>query len=136
MLHFEDVNWLAVLAATAAGFLLGGLWYGPLFGKAWMAAVGKTEEELRAVGSAKPMGISLVAQLVTAIFLAGFFAAIGVEGWHNGLHTGLLLFLALVATAMASDYAFCGWGLKLWLIQSGYRLAYGAIMGAILAGWR
>ena len=37
---------------------------------------------------------------------------------------------------MASDYAFCGWGLKLWLIQSGYRLAYGAIMGAILAGWR
>lgn len=135
MLHFDEVNWLAVLAATAAGFLLGGLWYGPLFGKAWMSAVGKTEEECREEGAAKPMLISLVVQLITATFMAALFAGIGIVGWHNGLHMGLMLFLALVATAMASDYAFCGWGLKLWLIQSGYRLAYGGIMGAIIGGW-
>ena len=32
------LNWLAVLLATLAGFATGGLWYGPLFGKAWMKA--------------------------------------------------------------------------------------------------
>jgi hypothetical protein len=31
-----DINWLAVLAAAAASFLLGGLWYSPiLFAKPW-----------------------------------------------------------------------------------------------------
>ncbi|MBA2459694.1 MAG: DUF1761 family protein, partial [Gemmatimonadales bacterium] len=32
-----NVSLLAVLVATLLGFVLGGLWYGPLFGRAWMA---------------------------------------------------------------------------------------------------
>ena len=27
-----DINWLAVLVAAVVTFVLGGLWYGPLFG--------------------------------------------------------------------------------------------------------
>ena len=45
MLDLSGLNWLAILVATVAAFVLGGLWYGPLFGKAWMAALGKTEED-------------------------------------------------------------------------------------------
>jgi hypothetical protein len=29
-----DINWLAVLVAAVVTFVLGGLWYGPLFGMA------------------------------------------------------------------------------------------------------
>jgi hypothetical protein len=29
-----DINWLAVLVAAVVTFVLGGLWYGPLFGVA------------------------------------------------------------------------------------------------------
>ncbi len=43
-----NVHWLAVLIAPLLGFLLGGLWYGPLFGKAWMRASGVSEEQARA----------------------------------------------------------------------------------------
>ena len=43
-----NANLLAILVAAATGFLIGGLWYGPLFGKAWMAEHGFTEEQLRA----------------------------------------------------------------------------------------
>ena len=32
------------MTATVLAFVLGGLWYGPVFGNAWMAALGKTEE--------------------------------------------------------------------------------------------
>ena len=42
-----NANLLAILVAAATGFLIGGLWYGPLFGKAWMAEHGFTEEQLR-----------------------------------------------------------------------------------------
>ena len=37
-----EVSIPATLVATVLGFALGALWYGPLFGKRWMAAVGMT----------------------------------------------------------------------------------------------
>lgn len=36
-----DLNWLAVIAATLAYFILGGIWYAQaVFGKAWLQASG------------------------------------------------------------------------------------------------
>lgn len=32
-MDFSTVNLIAALVAAAAAFVLGGLWYGPLFGK-------------------------------------------------------------------------------------------------------
>ena len=34
------VNWLAVIAAALSMFVIGGLWYGPLFAKPWQRAAG------------------------------------------------------------------------------------------------
>ena len=42
-----DVSLLATLVATMLGFVLGALWYGPLFGKTWMAATGLTPDQIR-----------------------------------------------------------------------------------------
>ena len=38
--HAIDLNWLAVLAAAVSAFVLGGLWYGPLFKNAWCREAG------------------------------------------------------------------------------------------------
>ena len=35
-----DLNWFGIAAATLAYYLLGALWFTPLFGKAWDMAVG------------------------------------------------------------------------------------------------
>jgi hypothetical protein len=35
---FLNIHWLSVLVAALSSFFLGGLWYGPLFGKTWMTA--------------------------------------------------------------------------------------------------
>jgi hypothetical protein len=59
------LNWLAILGATLASFALGGLWYGPIFGKAWMAAIGKKQEELPS--NATPFIVSFVTALITSI---------------------------------------------------------------------
>lgn len=43
-----DLDWVAVLVGTAAAMVLGFIWYGPLFGKAWAkgsrVAMGNTAE--------------------------------------------------------------------------------------------
>lgn len=48
---------------------------------------------------------------------------------------GLIVGIGFIATAMASDSAFCGWGMQLFLIQSGYRVAYSVLMGAIIGAF-
>ena len=42
----SDLSPLATLVASVLAFALGGLWYGPLFGNAWMAEHGFTKEQL------------------------------------------------------------------------------------------
>jgi hypothetical protein len=41
-----EVSLVATLVVTLSAFALGALWYGPLFGRIWISAVGRTREEL------------------------------------------------------------------------------------------
>lgn len=134
MLNFGSLNWLAILGATFAGFALGGLWYGPLFGKAWMRALGKRPEDLQP--SPTPFVISFVTAFVTSVVLAALIQALGVVRTIDAVALGLVTSIGFIATAMASDSAFCRWSMHLFLIQSGYRVTYSVIMGAILGFWR
>ncbi len=134
MLELTGLNWLAILVATLVGFALGGIWYGPIFGDAWLAALGKTADQIQP--SATPFVISFFTSLVTAIVLAMFISALNISTLGGGVTIGLLVGIGFIATAMASDSAFGDTGLKLWLIQSGYRVLYSVLMGAILAVWR
>lgn len=69
-----QVNLIAVLFAALSAFVIGGIWYGPLFGKAWMDAHGFTEAMLRdRFNPVKTYGITFVLSLVTAYTLAIFF---------------------------------------------------------------
>lgn len=133
MLDFAGLNWWAILVATAAAFALGYVWYGPVFGKAWLAALGKTEEEIQP--SPTPFVVSFVAALATCIVVAALMGGLGLTGVANGAVLGLLTGVGFIAASMASDTAFCGWGWTLWAIQAGYRVAYSIIMGAIIGAW-
>lgn len=133
MLDFGGLNWWAILAATVVAFVIGGLWYGPLFGKAWMQALGKTEADIEPTPA--PFIISFFTALVTCIVLAALIQTLGIQSLSGGLVLGALMGLGFIATAMASDSAFCGWSIKLFLIQSGYRVLYSVVMGGILAYW-
>lgn len=129
-----QIAWLPVLVVTLAGFMLGGVWYGPLFGKAWMAALGKREEDIRP--TPLPFVISFVSAAGTAIGIALLVAALNLATLASGLALGALVGVLFIAAAMASDSAFCGTGLPLFLIQAGYRVVYSLLMGGVLAIWR
>ena len=129
----ELINWWAVLVATVLAFILGGIWYGPVFGKAWLDALGKTEDDIEP--SPTPFIISFFTAGLTAVVLAWLIHATGMTGLANGALLGLITGIGFIATAMASDSAFCGWSVKLFLIQSGYRVLYSILMGALLGWW-
>ena len=63
-------NYLAVFVAAIAYWLLGALWYGVLFGEAWMALEHMTEEQARSMNPVLPYLITLVLNVLIAYALA------------------------------------------------------------------
>ena len=127
-----NLNWLAILVAALAAFMIGGLWYGPLLGKAWMAEAGMTEERFKSANPLKVYGLSLTANLVAAFSLAMF---IGAGDLKFGLFAGFMTGLTFVAMALGVTYLFEQRSLRLWLINSGYQVLLFTVMGAILGAW-
>ena len=126
------INWFAIIVSALAGFPLGFLWYGALFGKSWMALTGVTPEQGKAANPLKLYGTVLLLNIVIAISLRWL---IGDHGAHYGVHVGLLASVCFFATGLGINYLFEFRKLRLWLINCGYMVVLMAIMGAILGAW-
>ena len=126
-------NWPAILVASFTGFVLGGLWYGPLFLKPWLQASGMTMERGKAQNKLVVFGLAWLANLVAASGLRLFMGAH--HGVLVGVQIGLAGALVFILTALTVIYLFESRSLKLWLINGGYQLVNFAAMGAILGAW-
>ena len=132
MMH--GINWLAVLASAVAAFMLGGLWFSPvMFAKQWFAALGKTKEETGTPGPS--MALSFVVTLVMATALAMIMARMPQMSTAGAIRFGLAVGAGIVATGMASDYAFTNWSRKLYWIHASYHVLMVVIMSVILSAW-
>ena len=125
-------NLLAVFVAALLGFAIGGIWYGPLFGKAWMKASGMTEERVRAANPLKIYGLTFLLNLVAAFSLAMFF---GAGDWRFGLFAGFMTGATFIAVALGITYLFESRPLVLWFINAGYQVLLFSAMGAVLGSW-
>lgn len=127
-----DVNWLGVLGAAAAGFLIGGLWYGPLLGKAWQRESGLSDERIENANMPVIFGAAFLLNLFAAFVLAHVLRTYGEPSLDLSLMIAGGIALGFVVTAMGVNYLFSRASLKLFLIDSGYWLLNYLAMGAIL----
>lgn len=126
----EGLNWLAIAIAAFAPFMLGGIWYGPLFGKAWMRASGISEEKAKQANMPVVFGVSFLLQIVQALVLAMF---IGTEANLSfGLFAGLSAGAFWVATGFGVVYLFEQRPIPHFLINGGYQVVSFTLMGVIL----
>ena len=132
-MDFGGMNYLAVLAAGVAGFVFGALYYTAL-AKPWMAAIGKTEEEIKANMSPVPYVIAGIAQLVIAFMLAGVIGHLGTDMTtvRNSLITAFFIWLGFVLTTMAVNHAFQGAKRSLTVIDSGHWLGVLLVQGLVI----
>ncbi len=130
-----EFNWLAVVVATVAAMIIGYLWYGPIFGKMWMGAMGKTEEEIRASRSSAAIPISIVTAFITAVALASVMSAAGVDTVTNGIVWGLFAAFGFIATSQMNNAVYEGRNSTVTALYIIYQLFTLAVMGAIIAVW-
>jgi hypothetical protein len=134
----SEVNFLAVAAAALAPMVIGGIWYGPLFGRLWMSAHGYTPERLEAMKKSmgKTYGISFLCYLVMATALAYLFVWIGAVNVPAGLWMAFVCWLGFAATIGLTAHLFSDRRPSAYLIDVAFQLAYMLAMGAILGAWR
>ena len=129
-----EVNWLAVLAATVAAFVLGGLWYSPvLFGKRWQAAAGLSDEQVNSGNPALIFGGAFVLALIASACFAMFLGPRPELGFATS--AGLAAGLCWVATSFGINGLFQREKAGLVLINAGYHTLQFTLMGLILGLW-
>jgi hypothetical protein len=123
-------NYLGILAGAIVMFAFGAIWF-TVFSAAWLAAVGKSKEELGASGFA-PFVISFVAGLFVSYcfdnMLWHYERADAVKGAQVGILTGVCIFAAMLANL----YSFEARPLALMLIDGAYGIIAFVVTGAVV----
>lgn len=125
-----NANLLAILVAAAAGFLVGGLWYGPLFGKVWMTENNFTEEELRGANMLKIYGLTFAFSVLSAVFLGHLLAFFDANA-RSTMMISVGIALGYIVPAIGTNYLFARKSGKLFAIDAGYWIVFYAAMGIV-----
>lgn len=127
-----EINYIAVVVAAVASFILGGLWYSPLlFAKAWQREAGVTDEQMAGANMGMIFGLALVLSLIAAFVFALFLGPR--PSMPLGLGAGFSAGLCWVTASLGINYLFERKSLKLFLINGGYHTLQFTIIGLVLA---
>ncbi len=131
---FNNINWLSVIMASLAAFVIGALWYSPiLFGKAWQKELKLKDEDIKNANMPLIFGMSFIFMFIAAFVMDMF---IGKEATLvSGIAAGTLVGVAWIATSIGITYLFARKSFRLIFIDSGYFVVYFIVMGAILGAW-
>lgn len=133
------LNYPAVIVAAVIHFIIGGLWYGLIFGNTFIKITGWTPAQLEQIAAQSHWTQYLIAfltSLTLVYILAHFVQYTGAKGAAGGMQTAFWLWLGFVATTQLATVIFEQRKLGLYLLNVGYHLVAGLICGALLAAWK
>jgi len=130
----SHINWLAVLLAFVASMVIGFVWYLPaVLGNRWMAAIGKTEEDLKNISGGAGIWVPMmVAAALTAILLAVLISKLDLDNALAGGFFALVLALVFRAGGHLIHNGFAGRPVAVTLIDSGHDLVAMTVAGLII----
>lgn len=131
----ENINHLAILAASSSILIIGGLWYSPaLFYRIWRNESGISESELENQNQLKVYGIAFLIALAMCYNLSFFLADESTDwlwGTTAGLLTGFWAAGMLAVIALFENRSF-----RYVLINGGFIIIYFTLAGLVIGAWR
>jgi hypothetical protein len=129
------VNYLAVLVAAIASYVIASVWYGVVFRKVWTDLTKITEMKL----TAKNIVIVFIGTLMMSYVLdhsvAFGNAYVHSSGLAGGLQGGFFNWLGFIAPLTLTGVVYEKRPWKLWALDNGFWLVSLLVMGAILSSW-
>jgi hypothetical protein len=135
--RFENIHWLAVLAAAVINFFVGAIWYTALFGKLWIKLNGYSEQQVKEM-QAKMSPLRFFGGMILSQILLALAVAFVLTGWEPNLQTGLLVGLAfwLVSASISmTNHLASEKPDALYVLNVACHLIYALVVGALLGIW-
>lgn len=140
------LNWPAIITAVIAAFIVGFLWYGPLFSKPWAKEM-KMKMDKRP--DPKVMTRALLLQLL-GLFLTTFVLAHFQQSWrpsiwgldgdgpnsNYGFFAGFFAWIGFYVPMQFGKVSWEGRSWKLFAINAGHDFVVLQVISQILAHWR
>jgi hypothetical protein len=134
---FTGVSYVAILAAALASWVFGAVYYTTL-SRPWMAALGTTEEQMKANRAWGPEWVpyvlAFVGHVAVALMFSGMMAHFGKGQINlgNGITSGFFIWLGFVLPPMVINHAFGGNSPRLSLIDGSHWLGALLVQGAVI----
>jgi len=123
-MKFAEINLLAIALSGVANVIIGGLWYGPLFGKAWMNLVTKINKNLKKKqeGIVRSMIIGTLGAMVLAVVLNLILIMANAKTLFQGFHVGFFVWLGIAAVLRLNGVLFEKRPFRLFMINASFDL--------------
>lgn len=144
MLPVIPLNYLAILVGVLANVVIGFLWFGPIFGKAWAKEMGLENKEPDNKAMIKATVIMIIGSFLTAYVLAHSLFVWKPSSWNlpgdgpawmYGAYAAFYTWLGFYIPLLLGSVAWESKSWKLFFINAGYNLVSLAAIGLILAVW-
>ena len=140
-MNLVHANLVSILIAAVAAWIFGGVYYTAL-SKPWLAAQGKTLEQIKAEQDAKstiakgaPFVLVFISEIIIGWVLYGILLHMNMFTVRAGIISAALCWFGFVLTTIATNNAFGGRRVMLTVIDSIGWLGAFVIIGAIIGGF-
>ena len=131
------MNWLPIVCAAAAYWVLGYVWYSLLFSKIYRTEQVRHRGERPAdAGGMGPKLIgTFVCNLITAAALAYLLKRTGIADLNHAIKIAAATGIGFAGTALTCVYIWDSKPTKVWMIDAGYNFVGVLIMAIIFISW-
>ena len=135
-----EINYGAIVVSGVVSMVIGSIWYGPLFGKKYMSAMGMdawTPEKQAEMKKCMPKAFALqfVASLVMFFVFAWYIGLSGHPGALGGINNAFWVWIGFVVPLKLGDVLWGG-KMSLFWLGIGNMLLTLLAAGAIIGAWR
>jgi hypothetical protein len=132
----KGINWISVIIAFVLLEVVGYLWYGMIFSKAWMAEMTAVGLKPDMSGSAQTTSLAIGAVLiiVQVLGLSWITRKMGATTLAAGVSAALAAYVFFALPTQGMEYAYMGFTPMLMAINCGQLLVSYLLAGAVLGG--
>ena len=136
-LSFDAVRPIPIAVAAVSAFLVGGIWYGAIFGRRWATLHGYAAERLGEMGKTQGLafGLMFLGDILAATGVAVFVGSLNARNALEGAGVGALVWIGVALAEAIMQNAAHRKPVAAFALDTVHQLIYLMVIGAILGAF-
>ena len=132
-INLLDISYLGIFVGTFTSFIIGFLWYGPIFGGTWIQSLGLPRRDVEKIQIRQQslMGVGVFLDLLCCFSLACFINFMQARDVSEVLQLVFIIWLGFIVTISLNGFLWEGEMFTFYAISVGHKLLSFAGMGVV-----